>query len=246
MELPRADQYANLWQSVRNARACRQAEDIHLARYVRPSLSGGFEKTPLDKPAIQYLWDDTAIKANELFGRGLWSISHSGAIDWFAYQLPKGKQGDAEGDAWAADVVTKDLRDEFTDGGLYQALLLRIYDVGCFGYGAIYSYEDPGRKQHLAYEWVPANECFYLLDGRGLCITFVRPLYLTASQILDEYGIPKDKVDRPIIDAYEQRNHTQKFLILHIVEARKGAPDNPKDSSEFPWKGVYYLSLIHI
>jgi hypothetical protein len=240
MDLPREDQYSYLWQSVRNARACREAEDIHLARYVRPQLSGGFEKTPLDKPAINYLWDDTAIKANLLFGNGLFSITHSSSIDWFAYELPKDLKGDQEGDLWAAETVTEDLKTEFKDGGLYLALLMRLYDVGTFGYGALYSYEDPDRPGHMAWEWVPANECFYLLDGKGQCHTFVRPLYLTAHQMIHEYKLSKEKVGQPVLTALANRNHTQKFLVLHIVERRKNAPAKPIDSSEFPWKGVYF------
>jgi hypothetical protein len=240
MEVSREDGYSYLWQSVRQNRACREVEDVHCARYIRPQLSAGFEKTPLDKPSINYLWDDTAIKANELFGRGLWSITHSSAIDWFGYQLPKDLKGDEEGDEWAERVVTDDLKMEFLDGGLYLALLLRLYDVGTFGYGALFSYEDPDRPGHLAYEWVPANECFYLLDGKGVCHTFVRPLNLTAHQILIDYKIEKSKVDSPVLQAFENKNHSQKFLVLHIVERRKDAPDNPKDSSEFAFKGVYF------
>lgn len=241
MEISREDQYSYLWQSVRNARSAREVEDIHLARYVRPQLSGGFEKTPLDKPSITYLWDDTAIKANLLFGNGLWSITHSSAIDWFAYELPPDLKGDEEGDLWAAQVVTEDLKTEFKDGGLYLALLLRLYDVGTFGYGAVYSYSDPDRPGHMAWEWVPANECFYLLDGKGMCHTFVRPLMLTAHQILVEYKIPEAKVDQTVLQCFRDRNHTQKFLVLHIVERRKGAPARPIDASEFPWRGVYFF-----
>lgn len=238
--LLREDQYSYLWTSVRGTRANREFEDIQLARYVRPALSGGYEKTPLDKPAISYLWDDTAIKANELFGRGLWSITHSSSIEWFSYELPKDLKGDEEGDLWAAQVVTDDLKTEFKDGGLYLALLLRLYDVGTFGYGAIYSYEDPDRPGHLAYEWVPASQCFYLLDGKGVCHTFVRPEYLTAHQILIEKGISRDKVDQPVLTAFDQRNHSQKFLVLHIVERRKNAPSKPRNNKEFEWAGVYF------
>lgn len=239
-QLPRGDQYSYLWQSVRNARSVREFEDIQLARYVRPQMSAGFEKTPMDKPAIQFLWDDTAIKANEMFGNGLWSLSHSGSVDWFEYKLPKAKQGDEEGDAWAAKVVTADLRREFTDGGLYLALLLRLYDVGTWGYGAVYSYEDPDRPGHLAWEWVPASDCFYLLDGKGMCHTFVRPLWLTAHQAIVEYGFSKGEVDAPIVTAFDNRNHTQKFLFLHIVEKRRNAPATPRNAKEQPFSGVYF------
>lgn len=240
MDLTREDQYSYLWQSLRGNRAARLEEDIHIARYIRPTESGGYERTPLDKPAISFLWDDTAIKANELFGRGLWSICHSSAIDWFGYELPKDLKGDAEGDGWANNVVNEDLKDEFKDGGLYMALLMRLYDVSSFGYGAVYSYEDKDRPSHLAYEHIRSSECFYLLDGKGLCMTFIRPMMLTAHQILVDYKIPKSKVDSPVVTAFEQRNHTQRFLVLHIVEPRKGAPARPVDSTEFPWRGIYF------
>lgn len=240
LQLPREDQYAYLWQSLRNARSAREFEDIQLARYARPSLSAGFEKTPGDRPAIHMLWDDTAIKANIMFGNGLWSLSHSSAIDWFSYQVPKEIEGDHEAAQWAAEIVTADLAEEFNDGGLYLALLLRLYDVGVFGYGAVYSYEDPDRPGHLAWEWIPASECFYTLDGKGVCNTFCRPLWLTASQIIDEYKFSREKIDQTVISAYDNRNHTQKFLVLHIVEPRRGAPEVPKDASEYAWRSVYF------
>lgn len=240
IQLPREEQYSYLWQSVRNARAVREFEDVQLARYVRPALSGGFEKTPLGRPAIHLLWDDTAIKANKLFGNGLWSITHSSSINWFDYEMPSDLKGDAEGDAWAAEIVTADLRKEFNDGGLYIALLLRLYDVGAFGYGAVYSYEDRDRPGHLAWEWIPASECFYLLDGKGVCITFVRPLWLTAEQAINQYGMDKTKLDQPVLTAFDNRNHTQKFLFLHIVEPRRGAPSRPMNKLEYPWRGVYF------
>lgn len=239
-QLPREEQYSYLWQSMREVRARREFEDIQLARYVRPELSAGFEQVPLGRPAIHLLWDDTAIKANNLFGNGLWSISHSSAISWFDYELPSELKGDSEGDTWAADIVTEDLRKEFNDGGLYLALLLRLYDVGTFGYGAVYSYEDKKRPGHLAWEWIPASECFYILDGQGHCITFVRPIWMTAKQAIEQYGFSKSKLDQPILTAYETRNHAQKFLFLHIVEERPGAPARPRDALEYPWRGMYF------
>lgn len=239
-QLTREDGYSYLWQSLRQQRSVREYEDVHLARYVRPSLSPGYELTPLDKPAISYLWDDTAIKANELFGRSLWSIVHSASVHWFEYKPPKSVEDDQESIDWCADVVTDDLRTEFEDGNLYLALLLRLYDVGSHGYGAVYSYEDPDRPGHLSWEWVPAPECFFVLNGKGQCIKFVRPMNLTAHQLVHEIGIAKEDLDAPIQTAYVNKNHAQKFLFLHIVEARNDAKRRPTSNLEMAWRGVYF------
>lgn len=240
-QLPREQQIARSWESLRQVRSRREFEDIQLARYGRPQLSPGFEKTPLDKPSIHFLWDDTAIKANEMFARGLWSITHNSAIDWFGYELPKELKGDQEGDQWCAEIVTEDIKSEFKDGGLYEALLHRLYDVGMFGYGAIYSYEDPERPGHLAYEYVPAAECFFTLNGKGLCNRFQRPLNLTAAEMIDDYQFPRDRLDQAVITAYDNKNHATTFLVLHVVERRKAFSRKPRSNQEFEFSGEYYF-----
>lgn len=237
------DEIAEAWPFYRQVRGQHSIEHIHLARYVRPELAEFFEERKTsDRPAIEMLWDDTAIKANDMFSRGVWSLAHNSSTDWFFYKdKNKAVMADAEATSWYQR-VTEDLREECLSSGLYSALLMRLQDVGAFGFGAVYSYELPGTPGHIAFEWVPASECFYTTNREGLANSFIRPLNLTAREAIEEREWPKADLDRSIVDAYERRDVSTKFLFLHVVWERRGY--NPakraRSNKDYRWAGYYY------
>ena len=240
------DEIAEAWPFYRQVKGQHSIEHIHLARYIRPELAEFFEeKKTSDRPAIEMLWDDTAIKANDMFARGVWSLAHNSSTDWFFYKdKSKEVMADAEATGWY-QAVTEDLRDQALSSGLYAALLMRLADVGAFGFGALYSYELPGTPGHIAFEWVPASECFYTTNREGLANSFIRPLNLTAREAIDERGWPKESLDQTIQDAYARRDVNTKFLFLHVVWERKGFDPRKraKSNKDFRYAGYYYSTV---
>ena len=236
------DRIAYAWQSYRNVKAQHSVEHIHIARYERPQLAQFFEdRRVTDRPAIEMLWDDTAIKANDMFARGLWSMAHNSATAWFSYKdRDKKVNRDGEAQAWYA-MVNEDLRDQFTSGGLYAALLMRLMDVGAFGFGALYSRPKRGTAGEIGWEWVPASECFYTCGDDGLCNSFIRPLNLTARQAIDERGWSRDKLDPTVLTAYANKDEATKFLFLHVVWVRNSrSMGRARSNRDFKFAGYYY------
>lgn len=237
------DQIAYAWSSRRRVRSRHSKEHIHIARYIRPELAEFFEETrTLDRPAIEMLWDDTAIKANEMWARGLWSLAHNSSTEWFFYQdKNKAVMQDAETQAWY-QMVNTDLKEELAASGAYVALLTRLMDVGGFGFGALYSYEDNERPDSITYEWVPASECFYTVGRNGLANSFIRPLNLTAREAHLERGWPFEKMDPTVKTAFDNHDESVRFLFLHVVWERKERPRDraPRNNQEYKWAGYYY------
>lgn len=235
------DQIAYAWSSARRTRAVHSLEHIHLARYVRPELAEFFEeRKTTDRPAIELIWDDTPIKANDMWARGVWSMAHNPTSQWFFYKHKATANVDDESTAWIGR-VNSDLQQEAKSSGLYPALLERLKDTGAFGFGALYSYENKEDRRKITFEYVPAPECFYTLNREGRCNFFIRPLNITAKEAIEERKWPKEKLDRSIVEAYERKDITTKFLFLHVVWERAGPlPARPLTNKQYPIAGYFY------
>lgn len=237
------EQITTRWSSMRQVKNQHSREHIHIARYIRPEMAEFFEERKTsDRPAIEMLWDDTAPKANDMFARGLWSLTHNSSTEWFGYSgEAEGNSRDAEATEWWTK-VNDDITEELLDSGCYAALLARLTDVGAWGFGAIYSYEEPGSQGKIIFEWVPASECFYTTGRNGLANSFIRPLNLTAEQAITERGWPRASMDQTVQDAFDRKDVNSKFLFLHVVWERKGRipGERPKSNKDYPWAGYYY------
>lgn len=226
------------WTAAKAKRNVHESVHRHIARYIRPQLAEFFTdgRNVNARPAIEVLWDDTAINANDTWARGVNSMTHNQATDWFVCKDQDALiMQDAEAGPWYGDVTT-DIRTELRDGGFYAAALQRLKDVGAFGYGALYSYQDDN-KGRLTFENVPAPECYYTLYRTGLCRTFIRPLNLTAIDA-EERGIDISKCDQTVQTALRDRNQSAQFLFLHYVAPAKDLPDNVKSNHDFV--GIYF------
>lgn len=237
------DQITYRWSSMRQVRNQHSREHIHIARYIRPEMAEFFEERRTDdRPAIEMLWDDTAPKANDMFARSLWSLTHNSSTDWFGYSdKDESSSRDTEAAAWYSK-VNDDVTEQLLESGCYAALLARLADVGAWGFGALYSYEKPGSQGEIIFEWVPASECYYTTGRDGLADSFIRPLNLTAKDAIDGRGWSRAKMDQTVQDAYDRKDVNSKFLFLHVVWARKGMTpgERPKSNKEYPWAGYYY------
>jgi hypothetical protein len=241
VEISQTERFQYGWSSAKRVKNRTFIEHLHIARYIRPETAEFWEERKTDnRPAIEKLWDDTPIKANDMFARGLWSMSHNSSTDWCSYQDRNALvRADEEATGWYVK-VNADVRQELSDSGVYAGLLNRLKDVGAFGFGALYSYETDNQG-HLAFEYVPAAETFYTVDRKGLCNGFHRPLNLTARQAIIERKWPKEKLSQSVRDAYDRKDEDTKFLFLHIVEERKHLDKRarPRSNKDFQWAGYY-------
>lgn len=240
-EISQQERFQYGWSSRKRVKSRKFIEHLHIARYVRPETAEFWEERKVDdRPAIEKLWDDTPIKSNDMFARGLWSMSHNSSTDWCQYQDRNAQvRADEEATGWYVK-VNADVRQELGDSGVYAALLNRLKDVGGFGFGSLYSYETDNLG-HIAFEYVPAAETFYTVDRKGLCNSFYRPMNLTARQAILERKWPKEKLAREVQDAYARKDDATTFLFLHIVEERVNRDPRVRARSnrDFPWAGFY-------
>lgn len=227
------------WNAAKAERNRRVREDRHIARYIRPEHSEWFTegRNTNRRPAIELLWDDTPIQACGTWARGVSSMTHNQAVDWFTYKdRDKALNNDQEVATWYG-MVNEDLVSELKASGFYAAALHRLKDFSAYGYGALYSYEDDNAG-HMAFEYVPAPECHFRLKRNGLCAEFMRPLNLTTME-LQERGIPIEKCAQNVQDAHRLKKHDDRFLFIHYVAARE---DVPGAQSNHDFVGLYFES----
>lgn len=207
------------WTSQQRVKNMRSKEDRAIAGYIRPTMAPFFVNTAAisQRAMIEQLWDQTAITANDLWARGVYSMTHADSIDWFSYEAPKHLKGDQETVEWTRR-VNADLTEQFRENGFYFAVLNRLYDVGSFGSAATYSPPD-GESGEVSFEYVPYSECFYTIGKKGLCESFWRPLNLTVFEAV-ERGFDLNRMHQRIRDAWERNDQATKFKFLHIVHPR--------------------------
>lgn len=238
-KLPLKEALAAFWEQLKQERNWRATEDEHLARYIRPQIAGAYlsdgGKNTDRRPIITQLWDDTAVRANDTWARGVNSMTHNQATDWFELKdSNEDVSRDGEALAWYGR-VNQDLKKEARQSGLYVALLNRLKDVGAMGYGAIYSYESDN-KGHIQFEYVPSPECYFQLDRQGLCRRFVRPMSLTYPMIL-ERGIAIERCSRAVQDAHRAGAIGIQFDFRHYVFKRDEMPK--VEGVEHDYAGLY-------
>lgn len=227
------------WTSAKAERGKHHDVHRHLARYVRPQHDEFFNdgRKESTRPAIELLWDDTPIKANDAWARGVNSMTHNQATDWFFYRdSDKLTMLDAEVRDWYG-LVNDDLKTECRQSSLYASLLNRLKDVGTYGFGAAYSYEGDN-KGHLTFEYVPAPECYFRLNRRGLPVEFIRPLNLTVSEIR-ERKIEISRCSQAVRDADNTKNNDARFQFIHFVTEREEL-DGYSLSDKHPVVGFYF------
>lgn len=222
--------------SLQQVRNQRDKEYLHIARYVRPQHTPMWESVQNTStvPTIELLWDDTAIKACDVWSRAVNSMTHNPATDWFNGQDSDKKvneNGNAK--AWYG-TVTDDMRSQMERSGLYVALLHRLKDIGSYGFGAVYIFEDAkqGNKGRLNVEYVPAPQCFFTLNPDGSVRTFFRPQRWTWPEI-EARGIDVQKCDQAVKTAKESSNLEATFLFIHAAYPKEDAPDGGKPDHDF-------------
>ncbi len=212
-----------------------------MARYIRPQHAPMWEseRTTNKDPVINQLWDDTAIKACSTWGRGVNSMTHNPSTNWFEGKDASRKVNEnGEAKAWYG-FVTDDMRDVMEAGGLYNALLNRLYDVGAYGYGTLYSYEKDN-KGNLDTEYVASPHSYFVLNKDGSCRTHWRPHNWTWQQI-EDHGIDVNDCDIQVKTAKENNNVETTFLIIHAVYHKDDMSEGA--GSQFDYTGYYVEQL---
>ena len=111
-KLPLKEALAAFWEQLKQERNWRATEDEHLARYIRPQIAGAYlsdgGKNTDRRPIITQLWDDTAVRANDTWARGVNSMTHNQATDWFELKdSNEDVSRDGEALAWYGRVKKK-------------------------------------------------------------------------------------------------------------------------------------------
>lgn len=232
------DEIVRGYSSARSIRMQRDSEYLSLARYIRPEHEPMWqtESSTNTRPAIELLWDDTAIGACDQLARGVNSMTHNPATEWFDAKDKTARVNDnGEASAWYG-MVTDDMRKEMLKSSVYPSLLTRLRDVFTYGFGAVYSYQDDN-KGHLAFENVPAPECFFTLARDGSCRTFWRPRRWNWQEI-EAHGIKVEDCDALVKNSKENNNYEAKFEFIHAVYHKDDAPAGLK-ASNHDYIGVY-------
>jgi hypothetical protein len=197
-------------------------------------LSGGNSETE-DKDGadkMTSIYDSTATAANGVLAagllNGLTNITrpwvHLGAQDPMLDERPEVK-------SWLY-IVSERMRYVFSRSDLYTALHHSYSELGCFGTGPIAQLEN--FKKVMRFRPFTAGEYYLAIDHNGDVDTFYRDLWMTASQMIGQFGA--DNVSTQVMDAYK-RNSETRFQVVQAIEPNDGRVPIP--GPDWKWRSVY-------
>lgn len=122
-------------------------------------------------------------------------------------------------------------------GQIYNKLYNVYEGVSVFGTGAIGIFDD--EKNIIRCESYEIGTYYIDTDGYDVVNTFYREISFTASDLVGRFG--KDNVPKSVIEAYERKNHTSKFNVIHAIEPNKDYDEDSKFSKHMKFSSTYVL-----
>jgi hypothetical protein len=197
--------------------------------------AGGDNKEQKVENNRSAILDDTGGKALDVLSSGLMAGLTSPARPWFRLGTRERiEMNDNLAKEWLF-TVEEELRASFSRSSAYKALHHAYIELAGFGTAAIEMI--PSDETGLSFKAFTAGEYYFTADFNGKIDSFYRELYLTARQLVREFGI--ENVSERVANAYRSgRMNTARFKVVHAVEPSSDELDL-KDVMGRPFRSVY-------
>ncbi len=191
-----------------------------IQQYILPSHGRGLSGTnneQEDKANIDdmsSIYDSTATAANDILSAGLLNGLANPTRPW----IKLGTQDPTLADkpdvkAWLY-VATERMRYIHNRSDLYPAMHHSFSELGGFGTGPIAMLEN--FKRVVRFRPFTAGEYYIAADHNGDVDTLYRDLWMTAIQLVSQFGI--EHVSHAVKDCYNRENTEQRFKVIQAVE----------------------------
>jgi len=184
-----------------------------------------------------FLFDSTAIHANELLASALHSMLTNPSLNWF--ELTTGvPEIDRLDDVRLWLQRTAETMHQTLNNSNFQTEIHEVYlDLGSFGTGLIQIEEDPERL--LRFRARPVYDGYIQENSKGVVDTIFREEWMSLRNIVDKFG--KEKLNEKLLRELD-KNPDSKKHIIHGVFPRKNLNNKKIGPKNMPYASVYSLS----
>ena len=209
-----------------------------LQTYLYPT-KGFFEaRTPNVGSKIDHktLIDEEATLDIDTFASGMMSGFTSPARPWFRLYLEEKELMDVPDIKWWFQDVQEIMYAVFQKSNTYSVLTSMYTELAPFGTACAIVEEDFNTVIHLTNYTI--GEYFLSRDRRGRLNGFYRRFWMTAGQMVDEFGL--GNVSDTVQIAYQQNNPDNWYLVNHLIETNDDRVPFMMDYKNMPYRTVYW------
>lgn len=182
------------------------------------------------------IYDNTGTRALRVLAAGLMAGMTSPARPWFRLTTSDPQLDEsAPVKAWLAD-VTRLMQMVFAKSNTYLALHTIYEELGAFGTASTIVLPDFDTVIH--HNPLTVGEYAIAMDYRGRVNTLYREFQMTVAQLVAEFG--KEKCSRMVRSLYDQGALDKWVTVIHAIEPRTDRDTRKRDSTNMPWKSVYF------
>lgn len=187
------------------------------------------------------LYETTALDAAKTLASGMQSGITPPSRPWFRLGLEDFDVGDSQNVRRWLGEVEKRMRSVFAGSNFYRACHHTYKELGIFQTGAFSIVEDFQNVIHCRPYTIGE---YYLGTGPdGNVNTFVRRVWMTALQMVDEFG--KDACSLSVQNAYDTDGQSEsRFEVIHFIEPNDDRIEL-KDARNRMYRAVWYEAAKH-
>ena len=226
------------WTVLKQEREPYMEQWLEISRHVTPASGRFFESTQKNQARERFnrIYNNTSLRAANVAAAGMQSGMTDESSQWFALTTGDEKL-DASYDVKVyLDECQRIMEMAFSKSNIYAAFQHCWREVATMGICANVILEDD--EVGFYCQPLTIGEYAVAADYRGRVDTLYRMFTMTASQLVEQYGL--DTVGRNVAQAYEQRPD-KTYRVLHAIEPRKIRERGKEDNLNMPYQSVVLL-----
>ena len=206
-----------------------------LSDYIAPTRGMFYERRNNIRKEINYkkLVNNTVGIAVDTLSAGMLNGLTSPSREWFKLTTPMNEN--IEVAQWTNDIKKK-MEYIFQKSNFYNTLHNVYQELAVFGTACFVVEKDYRNVIHCTQFTI--NEYSLLYNTKGLPVTFGREFFMTAQQMVEEFGY--DNCGPSVQSCYDNKNYSAEFLIYHLICENRNRDKSKKDNKNFPYKSIYW------
>lgn len=214
-----------------------QASWLDLSNYINQKR-GWFDTRPNRGQMInhQLLLDSHATQSSKTLASGLLSGMTSPSRPWFRLILDDTSLNAVDGVRSWLDRVQQIMVDVMNKSNIYSTFYSAYEELGQFGTSCFLILED--FESAIRCRSYTAGEYYLSIDARGRINGFARYFWMTAGQMIKEFG--RESCSPQVQAAYGLNQPDTWFRIAHLIEANETRVPGMENYENMPWRSMYW------
>lgn len=188
------------------------------------------------------IYDPTAERAHaDLVGAIMSGMTNS-ASRWFGYSLLDDRLMRKDSNKRKLEAATNQVLSIFGDTKtrFYTSIHEGYYELTGLGTGVLFK---RGKGSKSKFKCVPLADVFFEEDDCGEIDTVYRPVYMTAKQVVDQFGYEKlSPRVQELIDVKMNQGPSHKLEIIHCVRPNKRYDKNSLAKTKKKFESIYVMA----